>query len=94
MTFLVAVFLLTGVGCVCGNPIMVTLYIRSSDMFASLAFSRVHIATTAVLIHQMPVEFVKKPEKWNYAPVSIGEGRGGGGGGGGGREGDGGGERK
>jgi 5-histidylcysteine sulfoxide synthase len=33
---------------------------------------RVHIDTTAVLIHQMPVEFVKKPEKWNYAPLSMG----------------------
>ena len=55
----------------------------------SLTSSRVHIDTTAVLIHQMPVEFVKKPEKWNYAPLSMGEGgrgerEGEGGGGGGG----------
>ena len=34
---------------------------------------RVHIETTSVLIHQFPVDLVKKPDNCNYAPSSMGE---------------------
>ena len=35
--------------------------------------SRIHLETSSVLIRQLPVEFVKKPDNWNYAPLSMGE---------------------
>ena len=34
---------------------------------------RIHFETSSVLIHQLPVGAVKKPENWTYAPATIGE---------------------
>ena len=31
-----------------------------------------HQETTAVLIHQLPLEMVQQPEKWSYAPAAMG----------------------
>ena len=32
-----------------------------------------HLETSSVLIRQLPVEFVKRPDNWNYAPISMSE---------------------
>lgn len=34
---------------------------------------RIHLETSSVLIRQLPVEFVKRPRNWKYAPLSMGE---------------------
>lgn len=33
---------------------------------------RIHLETSSVLIRQMPISMVKKPEIWNYGPLKIG----------------------
>ena len=33
---------------------------------------RIHLETSSVLIRQLPVEYVKKPQNWKYAPLSMG----------------------
>ena len=32
-----------------------------------------HQETTAALMHQLPVEYVQKPDTWSYAPLSMGK---------------------
>lgn len=34
---------------------------------------RIHIETSSVLIRQLPVCMVNKPDGWNYAPIQAGE---------------------
>ena len=33
---------------------------------------RVHFETSSVLIRQLPVTMVTRPEEWNYAPLKTG----------------------
>ena len=33
---------------------------------------RIHIETSSVLIRQLPVDMVTKPEAWVYAPMKAG----------------------
>ena len=35
--------------------------------------NRQHLETTAVLIHQLPLEMVQKPDKWSYTPTAMGK---------------------
>ena len=33
---------------------------------------RIHIETTSVLLKQFPVEYLKRPTQWKYAPNNTG----------------------
>lgn len=41
-------------------------------VFMGLEHERVHFETSSVLIRQMPLELVRKPEGWKYGPVTTG----------------------
>lgn len=38
----------------------------------SIILFRIHIETTSVLLKQLPVQYLKRPTNWNYAPYSTG----------------------
>jgi formylglycine-generating enzyme required for sulfatase activity len=37
---------------------------------------RIHLETSSVLIRQLPIDYVKKPANWKYAPLSMDSGAG------------------
>ncbi|CAH1775547.1 unnamed protein product [Owenia fusiformis] len=43
-------------------------------LFMGMEHERIHIETSSVLIRQMPVDKVTKPEEWQYGPITYGEG--------------------
>ena len=39
-------------------------------LLASLSLSSIHLETSSVLIRQLPVQFLKTPVNWKYAPLT------------------------
>ena len=37
------------------------------------ALPRIHLETSSVLLRQLPVDYLKRPKGWKYAPPSMGE---------------------
>jgi 5-histidylcysteine sulfoxide synthase len=46
------------------------------SVFMSLEHERIHLETSSVLIRQLPIDYVKKPANWKYAPLSMDSGAG------------------
>ena len=61
--------------CVCVANLFPIMYLMIDVSTLKLTFLltyRIHLETSSVLIRQLPIEYVKKPQKWKYAPFSMG----------------------
>lgn len=53
--------------------VMFLLLFSQWALFMGMEHERIHVETSSVLIRQLPVDMLVKPEGWTYAPKQAGE---------------------
>ena len=51
---------------------MITVFLGNNSGYIIL-FYRIHFETSSVLIHQMPLELVRRPLGWKDGPITAGK---------------------